>query len=627
MNLILVEILMSPSIKKLQGALFIENLLQFGSIILIIFSTIFLIYAYNFFLKKRSKDFGLYHILGMNKTKILKVVGLELTYVYLITVILGSLVGLVLSKLFFIILSHLIGESNFNLSISFSAIGLISLIILVIYSVLFIISSVSIAKNSGLSLLKANVRAEKEPKNHFILALLGVILIGYGYYLSLSIVAPLAAIFNFFQAVVSVILGTYLFYMATTIAVLKLQKKNKKYYYQSSHMINVSTMLYRMKQNAIGLANITILITMVLVTISTTVALHAGFTNTIKESFPNNSQMSISLLSKNIKEADYFIDTAIHDSNSDSKIASKYYISNPLFGSFDGDKFINQSYKNAASGKNFNLYVLTAEDYNKFSKKKVSLANSDVLLFNKSKQKLNINKTIDIENNKFNVKHINSLPVISTQDSDPLALFMIVANHKLQNEVIDSITKKYPEYANSYRYKSMYFMNSYSKKLENTLKKQAAQKDAFSAFFTHSMSKTEYKQSVNSFTGGFLFIGAILGFTFVLGATLIIYYKQLSEAENDKASFISLQEIGFNEKDVKKVINQQIVWVFGLPLIIATIHFIVVIPMLHKMLSLLTIDSMQPIIYASISTFLIIVVVYFLIYHFTSKSYFKIVKR
>ncbi|MET1247186.1 ABC transporter permease [Sporolactobacillus sp. STCC-11] len=632
MNLMIATILLSPSLKKLQGSGSFAMLLGLGLIVLSIFATIFMIYSYRFLLKRRTKEFGLYNILGLKKRHIVRISILELMMMFLATVIAGTVLGIILAKFFYLILIHLLGEHYFDLQWSPLAVGIVTAIFACIYLLLMIISSFSIRRQSSLELLKNASKGEREPKSRGILALLGIIFLAIGYYLAVTVASPLDALTKFFIAVLFVIFGTLLFYMSFTIWLLKRQKKNQHYYYQPKHFITVSSMLYRMKQNAVGLANITILVTMTFVTLATTVGLYSSINGFLDDYFVRNTIININTTKQ---QSTSFIDQVAEEDGVPLKHKIVYEMSNSMIGAMNNGKFENKQKLSSLTAVNF----MTADTYQQLTGNKVHLSGNEAIAFpavgsfNEDQVKFG-NHTFKI---KDKIDGIRNFPSISMTASNWLIL---IVNSKAEIQpVLDAASKVAGGH--------------YTLGFETTISADMTAKDAkklrlviseyrvngnkpiqridegkmVSGTAPSLQSYDDMHQQFLAFAGGFLFIGLVLGFTFILGTALIIYYKQISEGEQDKRSFEILQEVGLSKNEVRQTIRSQVLLVFFLPIAVAIVHFGFAFIMIQKLISLFGTTRFSLLLLTSIGTIAVVAVIYYIIYKQTSRAYYRLVER
>ncbi|WP_241654686.1 FtsX-like permease family protein [Sporolactobacillus shoreae] len=632
MNLIITTILFSPSLKKLQGGSSFAVLLGLGLIVLTIFATIFMIYSYRFLLKRRTKEFGLYNILGLKKRHIVRISILELFMMFLATVIAGTVLGIILAKFFYLIFIHLLGENYFDLQWSPLAVMIVTVIFACIYLLLMIISSFSIRRQSSLELLKNASKGEKEPKSRGILALLGIVSLAIGYYLAVTVTSPLDALTKFFIAVLFVILGTLLFYLSFTIWLLKRQKKNKDYYYQPKHFIIVSSLLYRMKQNAVGLANITILVTMTFVTLATTVGLYSSINGFLDDYFVRNTIINVNTTQQ---QSNAFIDQVAEKNGIPLKHKIVYEMSNSIIGAMSHGKFENKQKLSSLTAVNF----MTADTYKQLTGKSVHLKDNEAIVFpavgsfNES--------SVQFGHHTFNIKDkingIRNFPSISLTASNWLIL---IVNSKSQIQpVLDAASKASGR--------------QYALGFETTISADVTAKDAkklnlvlsdylvdgnkpiqridegkmISGTAPSLRSYDEMHQQFLAFAGGFLFIGLVLGFTFILGTALIIYYKQISEGEQDKRSFEILQEVGLSGEEVRQTIRSQVLLMFFLPIAVAIVHFGFAFIMIQKLISLFGATRFSLLLLTSAGTIAVVAAIYYIIYKQTSRAYYRIVER
>lgn len=634
MNLMVATILFSPSLKKLPGWGNFGMLLGLGLIVLTIFATIFMIYSYRFLLKRRTKEFGLYNILGLKKRQIVRISILELLMMFVATVVAGTILGIILAKFLYLFLIQLVGEHYFDLQWSPLAVVIVTVAFACIYLLLMIISSFSIRRQSSLELLHNASKGEKEPKSRWILALLGIIFLAIGYYLAVTVTSPLDALTKFFIAVLFVIFGTLLFYMSFTIWLLKRQKKNKNYYYQPKHFITVSSMLYRMKQNAVGLANITILVTMTFVTLATTVGLYSSINGFLDDYFVRNTIIKVNSTQQ---RSTTFIDQVAKENGVRLNNKIVYELSESMIGAMNHGKFENKQKLSNLTAVNF----MTADTYEQLTGNTVHLLGNQAIAFpavgsfNENQVKFG-DHTFKI---KEKISEIRNFPSISMTASNWLIL---IVNSKEQIQpVLDAASKAVGgHYALGFDTTINADLTAKdAKKLRLALSQYLADGDkpiqridkekeqAISGTEPSLQSYEDTHQQFVSFAGGFLFIGLILGFTFILGTALIIYYKQISEGEQDKRSFEILQEVGLSGKEVRQTIRSQVLLVFFMPIGVAVVHFGFAFIMIQKLISLFGPTRVGLLLLTSMGTIAVVAAVYYIIYKQTSRAYYRIVER
>ena len=621
MTFIIAHISFSNDLDKLAGAQYAKFMLIAGLVIVVFFSIIIVSYSYRFLLKQRTREFGLYNILGLNKRQISTISFWELVIAFSLTVITGTVVGLILSQFLFLVFTKIIGEAYFNLGISVFAIELSVITFFIIFCLLMCFAFFTIRKHSAISLLKDSSRGEREPRGRLFVAILSVLFLGTAYYMAITIKNPLVALMIFFIAALLVIIGTYLLYIGATIFVLKRQKANKAYYYKPEHFITTSSMLYRMKTNAVGLANITILVTMTFVTIATSVALFVGVQDVIKDLFPKNTDVKV--FGSDIKQNTTKLDTFIKD----NKLGNKSRLTYSSFSTStdfqpDQAKHVKITTETSVTKDYAALLFVTRKDMIALGNTIPEVSDNQVLMYNlKSNRDV---KTMDWYGEKLSVikasGKLKNLPnpynvyITVVKDDQELIKLTDLFNKSNVIKSKDGSTRSQTIIINT-------------DTLFNLSEKNQAILLAKENDTVRVSTKTDVSKMMNGITGGFLFIGFLLGMTFILGAALIIYYKQISEGAEDKRSYRILQEIGLTKKEVKQVIDSQVLIVFFMPIVVSIIHFSAAFLMIDKLIKLFGVSNTSIIAKVSIITIAIISIIYYLIYRKTSKIYYRIVER
>ncbi|WP_259463014.1 ABC transporter permease [Streptococcus iniae] len=493
-----------------------------------------------------------------------------------------------------------------------------------IFIILEFVALRTIKKSSPLSLFQTASKGEKEPKGNLLLALLSVIFIGAGYYLSLSStkIAALAVLYRFFIAVVFVIIGTYLFYISFMTWYLKRKKADKIYYYKPEHFITTSQMIFRMKENALGLANITLLAVMAFVSIATTTALYNNSNDMTNKLFPKNTNF------------DFF--------SPDRKTAEeqfKHYVAEPLAlnskvviayqSSMVGLPIANQKkvtinsddITSPAVSKLSFVFLISEKDFISLGNKKLNLKEGEIAFYRqKGDSQLEALKILDqtyrVTENFKSLKFPN---VANTYNPSVMILRDRVAVEKLLTAINKiSHTKLEPVY-------SVYV--DLSKEQVNQLHLQSSVLVDGDHSLAHITQKHIFYSDILGMVGGFVFTGFLLGLTFILGAALIIYYKQYSEGYQDKKSYHILQEVGMSQSEVRKTINSQIILVFFMPIVMAVLHFMIALVMIKQMLLIFGVDNTSSVYSISALTIIGIIILYYAIYRMTSRIYYKIIER
>ena len=621
---------MNPNMMNMIGGDVMQQILSLGIYVITVFAVIFLFYTNSFLIKRRKREFGLFNILGMEKKHLSIVIALESMIVFLVSMVLGIGIGILLDKAFYLLIAKMLNASiALGFYISYQSIVNSIILFLIIFVLMYLFSLIQINLSNPIELLHGDQHGEKEPKTKWLLAIIGLICLGTGYYMSVSIQDPVTAFAFFMVAVILVVIGTYMLFTAGSIVILKLLRKNKRYYYKTNHFISVSNMIYRMKQNAVGLGNICILSTMVLVMLSTTISLWVGMNDIIETRFPRDITVSINSVDSN--QALYTIDDmnyAIEQAGIQTEDELVYRtLSVSAFNQGNTYTFGNENMSLQDISNVVVLYFITLDDYNRTEGTNVSLAPYEVLVFPSGKQF--DHKTIDIASNTFKVKGIlDSIKADSNYSANLQNSMFVVVDSMDTLFMIDDLQKQ------AYGDNASYIHTSYDFNLSKSEKMSV--KEATDALIANYPGDTTYMmvdtqegnyEDLLSLYASFLFIGIFLSFLFIMATVLIMYYKQITEGYEDKKRFEIMQKVGLNKREVKKTINSQVLTVFFLPLVVAAIHIVFAFPMIEKMLRLLYLDNTNLYIMTTVICFGVFALVYVLIYFLTSKVYYGIVRN
>lgn len=621
---------MNPNMMNMIGGDVMQQILSLGIYVITVFAVIFLFYTNSFLIKRRKREFGLFNILGMEKKHLSIVIALESMIVFLVSMVLGIGIGILLDKAFYLLIAKMLNASiALGFYISYQSIVNSIILFLIIFVLMYLFSLIQINLSNPIELLHGDQHGEKEPKTKWLLALIGLICLGTGYYMSVSIQDPVTAFAFFMVAVILVVIGTYMLFTAGSIVILKLLRKNKRYYYKTNHFISVSNMIYRMKQNAVGLGNICILSTMVLVMLSTTISLWVGMNDIIETRFPRDITVSINSVDSNqalytIDDMNYAIEQA--GIQTDDELVYRT-LSVSAFNQGNTYTFGNENMSLQDISNVVVLYFITLDDYNRTEGTNVSLAPDEVLVFPSGKQF--DHKTIDIASNTFKVKGIlDSIKADSNYSANLQNSMFVVVDSMDTLFVIDDLQKQ------AYGDNASYIHTSYDFNLSKS--EGMSVKEATDALIANYPGDTTYMmvdtqegnyEDLLSLYASFLFIGIFLSFLFIMATVLIMYYKQITEGYEDKKRFEIMQKVGLNKREVKKTINSQVLTVFFLPLVVAAIHIVFAFPMIEKMLRLLYLDNTNLYIMTTVICFGVFALVYVLIYFLTSKVYYGIVRN
>lgn len=621
----------NPGIQSMPGAKDLGLILRLGIGVIGIFAVIFLFYTNSFIIKRRKKELGIYNILGMEKRHIAKILSKEAFFTAIIAIGGGLVTGVLFHKLACMLLYRMIGF-NGGITFSFSKKGVMITAILfaIVYLLTYIYDLFQVQLANPIELLQSGNKGEREPKTKAIMAVLGVLCLGTGYFIAITTKNPIKALTLFFVAVILVIIGTYLLFTAGSIALLKILRRNKGYYYQTKHFTSVSGMIYRMKQNAVGLANICILSTMVLVAVSTTVSLYVGVEDIMKERYPNEinirayydtgapSEDSIApIVEKSVKESGRKI-------RHEEDYLELYFAAIKDQGQYSLDKEKVKTAGDRVSG----FVVLTREDCKKkYNEEIPELAENEVALFTIKKTDMD---TLVLENRSYHVKEIKQFQ--NTEDFETIADIMDEYYYVIVNDVQD-MERLWQLQKDIYQENS----SSISRQVRLDIDGDSEQKKECFENIKTALGPEQAKarilidsrqSSLDEFYqiyGGFLFLGLFLGILFLMITVLIIFYKQISEGYDDKERFSIMEKVGMSNDEVKATIRSQVRTVFFLPILMAAIHVGMAFPMIKRLLSLFGLSNTALFAGCMAGTILVFVLIYLLVFLKSSKTYYKIV--
>ena len=586
--------------------------LQYATGVIVVFAVIFLFYTNSFLIKRRKKEIGVYNILGMGKRHIARMMAVETILTAGISILGGLVFGIIFGKLMYLLLLKILRNSvDMQFSVNGTAIVQTVILFAGIFLLTYLYNILQIQLVNPVELLHGGNQGEKEPKSRRLLVIVGVAAHGNGYWIALTTEAPLEALLKFFVAVVCVIIGTYALFIAGSIVVLKILRKNKAYYYNPKHFTSVSGMIYRMKQNGAGLANICVLSTMVLVMVSTTVSLYAGMEDILDSRFPRDVSIVCNeadtnkeeTLQRLIKEQCEKAGVKITD-----RVRYRYGSMNAVLKGNNLEK-VEQYYPD-----NHFYYVemITQEEYNRIEKKNVSLKEQEILTYTTNGKCGK--KQINIAGQNYQVK--KELSEMTSQPKSTAemykTLYIVFANAE-QIERIESFS-----YADKFNLKG-----------DDGKQKEALeqiQNEFYEKFPDGTMeSRMLSRSSFYELYGGLFFIGIYLGSMFIMATVLIIYYKQISEGYDDRERYQIMQKVGMSKKEVKRSIRSQVLSVFFLPLVVAVIHVAVAFKVMTKILGVLNLTNVSLFAVCTIITIAVFAVFYIIVYSITAKEYYRIV--
>lgn len=617
---------LNPGLSDMIGDATMTFTMKFGCVVIGLFALIFLFYTNSFLMKQRKKEFGLFHILGMEKHHLYRLIAWENLYAAIFTLTAGLLFGIALDKAMFLLVSRMIGgEIPLGLFLSPRAVVETMVLFLGIYTLIFLNALRQIKTANPIELLHAGNMGEKEPKAKWFMAILGLLCTGAGYYLAITTENPVTSLSLAFVAVILVVIGTYLLFTAGSIALLKVLKSHKGYYYKTRHFISVSGMIYRMKQNAVGLANICILSTGVLLMVACTTSLMVGMEDIIRSRYPN--QLALYADDENLETAGEAVE-AVKQLQKESGIEATQEMEYRYlaFGAIlQEDTFlVTREIKLTEMDSVQSLMFVPLEDYNKAMGENKTLKPGEVLLYsNRTEYKHPRMKIVD--RNYVIKERLKSFPgngIIAANIAN--TQFIVMPNmediqelYKKQKEILTDIAGNIRIYYG--------FDTNAKEKEQEEFQKAVYNLMAKNGYHGTMESSVNARQSFMGIYGGLFFIGIFLGLLFVMATVLIIYYKQISEGYDDKERFAIMQKVGMSREEVKASIRSQVVTVFFLPLITAGIHVAAAFPMFNKILILMNMENTEMYAVCTGICFLVFAVMYVVIYSVTARTYYRIV--
>ncbi len=615
-------------IRNMPGGETIPSIMYLGVIVIGIFSVIFLLYTNSFLIKRRYKEIGLYNILGMSKRHIALVLLWETIYTCLITIVGGLLLGILLSKLLLMILYKVLFFSvAFGFSVNPMSLTITTLLFVGIYLVALGCNLLHVRLSKPVELLRGGNVGEKEPKVKYILTILGLLTLGIGYYIAISTESPLDALMLFFLAVILVIVGTYCLFTAGSIAFLKAMKKRKSYYYQAKHFIGISGMLYRMKQNAIGLANICILSTMVLVMISTCVCMYLGVEDAMDTMYPHDityTRVQPGGEWQTTEEVQEEILTLVQQSGLTPKKTQAVDVMRLINTTAQGSTFSCAGPTDDEFGNLVYTEIITAQSYTQITGEPLKLAPNQVVIYTTENdgdwtEVTVLNKTFSI------TQWLTESPTGKHQAYSDRELLLIVSDVSVLEELLQQKMEKETMNGQANWDFSMDFDGMDKERVEelyDQLRQLTIETENTDRVSCRAIEESQFY----TMYGGFLFLGLFLGALFLMATVLIIYYKQISEGYEDKERFAILEKVGMSQHQIRASIRSQVRTVFFLPLIGAVIHLAVAFKMIVKILSTLNLMNLSLFALCCLGTVLVFGIGYLVIYRLTARTYYKIVR-
>lgn len=633
----------NPGIDKIPGAANLKTIMALGVGVITIFSYIFIFYTNSFISKRRKKEIGIYNILGMEKRHIAKVLALETVFVAVITILGGLAAGIVFSKLVLMLLYRILGfDETVMFFITGSGIRATLIVFGILYVLTLIYNLMQITFAKPIELLRGGNVGEKEPKTKWLMAIAGAACIATAYYIAITTENPMKVLTLFFVAVLLVIAGTYFLFTAGSIAVLKMLRNNKNFYYNKKHFAAVSGMLYRMKQNAAGLASICVLSTMVLVMVSTTVSMFAGVQDELAARYPQ--EITLYSTYDNVFEGKDDVTDLVKQTIADQgrTIENECSYRYLLLLLTRNDTSFEAAAQDTWNSDLTMINVITRDDLiamdDRFTENDISQPQSGTVSVYGSKAY--DADTITILGKEFQVGESR----VFMADKDMYASLGFNDDYYVVVDSLDTL-KDIFALANTDNRITLYRgVSGYD--IDGTTAEKTACADAVNEAIQAANEKAGlYKEdtvtngltsrymesrSANenefySIYGGLFFLGVFLGIMFLMVTVMIIFYKQISEGYDDKQRYEIMEKVGMSNEEVKTSIQSQIRMVFFLPIVTAAIHVAAAFPMINRLLMLLNLTNTRLFIICLIITILIFTLIYYIVFKLTSRSYYKIV--
>lgn len=610
-------------IDTLRGAGTVQAVLYLGCIVVALFSVVLIFYTNGFIMKRRRRELGLYNILGMEKRHIARLLCCEGLFLGGGSILTGLAAGILLSKLMLLVLLNLLRlDAAMGFSVSGPGILYTVLLFAAIFLATLLFNLARIHLSNPVELLSSSAVGEREPKTKWVLVAVGMITMAAGYGIANAVKDPLSALLLFFVAVLLVILGTYCLFTAGSIALLKHLRANRSYYYRPGHFTAISGLLYRMKQNAVGLASICILSTMVLVTVSTTVCLYLGAAEALKSRYPTDVAVT------------RYLDEGDPSAAAESKAAVEQTVAKSgrtatdvldytyleFMARLSGNTLaLDPDDSSSGSGQYQMLFVITAAEYGRMTGETPAMSENEVLSYGAGRQLPN---TFYLDQTAYHVtRRLESSPLGGSSSAYITSVqYLVVANDEVLARWDQAQRGAYGDRAGNLVYEVDF-------NLDGTDQEKIACADAISGLDNLSDSCRQ-REAVEFYAmnGGFLFLGLFLGLLFGMATVLIIYYKQISEGYEDQRRFEIMQKVGMSEQEVQRSVRGQILLVFFLPLAMAAVHIAAAFNMITRVLVVFSLTNVKLFALCTLGTLLCFGGIYALVYWATARTYYKIVR-
>ena len=639
---ILMGLSVSSVLPQMSGGRSTALIMSLGSVVIAVFALIFLFYTHSFLIRRRSREFGLYNVLGMGKGNIARILLWETLLTYAGTTVTGLALGVALSKLAELGLMNLL-RSRITYTFTVNAVSLLITLALfaAVHTLIFLHALWQLHRVSAVALLHSESVGEKPPRARWLLAVLGLTLLGGAYWLAVSIRDPLEALVWFFAAVIMVILGTYLLFITGSVALCRALQKNPRYYYQSRHFVSVSSMAYRMKRNGAGLASVCVLATMVLVMLSSTTCLYFGQEDAVNARYPHDIAVTVygdeHLMDKTeLEELRRGVESAVFNFGGEASNVAEYREVS-LSGLLDGGNLIVDAAGAYAMDSThvIQVHFVPLEEYNAVTGQSLTLEDGQVYV---AALRMDFNAdTLSVDGGMTRhvmKREITPLDGAAVADITPSLTVVVKDFERFVPELQGYLSDKYGWYPSAY-WNYGFDTDLPENQQANTDDVTPNLTDALYAHLSRVSSDWGVGVSVESKAanrsdfygsyGGLFFLGIMLSVVFLLAAVSIIYYKQICEGYEDQSRFAIMQKVGMTKRDIRRSINSQLLTVFFLPMALAGVHLCFAFPFIHKLLLLFNLSNTPLLIGTTVVSYVAFALLYTLAYKLTSNAYYHIV--
>ena len=647
---IMLTLAMDSRMQHVKGGSYLSVFMWMGATILALLSAVLMLYINRFLMKQRKREFGVYNVLGMEKRHVGRVLFFENLISSLGSVVGGLFAGMVFYKLCSLLICRLLqtdAVAGFYYVTPLTVIPTVGFFLALDFFI-FLLNRISVALMKPVELLQSGSAGEREPKIKWIMLILGIISLGAGYYLAITTESPLNALMLFFVAVLLIIVGTYFLFVAGSVFVLKMLRKNEKFYYRPQNMPAVGGLLYRMKQNAVGLASISILATGVLVMLSTTMTLYAGYDSVLTKNYPQHLYLEAGfsrdggeIVFLSPSDLETVVRKAADANGAEIKkeeyheylLVSYYMADNRLYTQPEMNDDADVMELSAEIG---NYFFMTEKTYSDLTNETLGLSEGEIVvcsIYNPNGLK-DITGTLTIHGNDYRIKNnIYHYPISASYLASMFSCYgVVVPDENTLGEIYAGQKKALGQHASEYTRRIAVTFADLGKAetagdgMDKDIIASLRQLAGDATLHYNLDTRWNAKEAMLGMFGTLLFLGLLLGAVFLFATALIIYYKQISEGFEDRTRFQIMEKVGMSRQEVKKTIGRQVLLVFFLPLAVAGVHMAAVFPILTRMMKILLFFSIKLFVICTLITFSVFALVYVLIYLCTSKTYYSIVR-